>query len=165
MKIVSDSSVIISLWRIERIQLLPTLFGEILIPPAVVAEIGVHGKAGSDIFQQLEWLKPLSVRDLNLPKLVQSLAGFRNLDAGETEAIALALAIQADAILIDEHRGRNVAERAGLRVTGVLGILLLAKNQGLLMEIRPVLDDLIAVGFRLDASLYQRMITLAGEAL
>ena len=64
------------------------------------------------------------------------------LDPGEAEAIALALEMSADLILMDERDGRSAAERAGLPVTGVLGVLLRAKNEGQIQLIKPEVDAL-----------------------
>lgn len=67
----------------------------------------------------------------------------RELDKGEAEAIALALELGADQVLIDERRGRRIAARLNLRYTGILGILVEAKNRGLISEVKPLLDALI----------------------
>jgi len=71
------------------------------------------------------WIKPKALQADKVARLLAS-----TLDPGEAEAIALALELSADLILLDERDGRSAAERAGLRVTGVLGVLLRAKNNG-----------------------------------
>ncbi len=86
------------------------------------------------------------------------------LGEGEAEAIALALESQADLVLLDERRGRQRAVRLGLRVTGVLGVLVEAKCQHLLAAVRPVLDALRHdAGFWISDDLYRRVLDLAGE--
>ncbi len=86
-----------------------------------------------------------------------------NLDIGEAEAITLAVELNADRLIVDERRGRKEAIRLGLRVTGILGILLAAKQQGLVSFIQPLLDDLIANGFWIREELYAELLQLAGE--
>jgi len=77
-------------------------------------------------------------------------AAFREVvDAGEAEAIQLAKELRADRILIDDFKGRQLAAREGLKVIGVLGVLLLAKDKGLIKTLRPLIDRL-----KQDANVY-----------
>ncbi len=88
----------------------------------------------------------------------------RDLDRGEAEGIALALELGADLVLLDEREGRRAAQRLGLRVLGVVGVLLEAKAQGELERVRPALDGLRQVaGFYLSDALYADVLALAGE--
>lgn len=85
------------------------------------------------------------------------------LDSGEAEA-TLAVELNADRLLMDEQLGRAAATRAGLQVTGVLGILIAAKRNNLIQEVKPLLDALIEqVGFWLDARLYAEVLQAVGE--
>jgi len=86
------------------------------------------------------------------------------LDTGEAEAIALAVEMQADQVLIDERRGRLVASRLNLRYTGILGILVEAQNKGLIAEVKPLLDALInEAGFWVSEPLYNSVLQLVNE--
>jgi predicted nucleic acid-binding protein len=86
------------------------------------------------------------------------------LDAGEAEAIALAVEQGADLLLMDERRGRQAATRLKQRVVGVLGVLIEAKRHGNLPAVRPVLDALVSeAGFRISGALYARVLEAAGE--
>jgi hypothetical protein len=86
------------------------------------------------------------------------------LDPGEAEAIVLGLEMPSDVVLMDERLGRRVASRMGLRPLGVVGVLLDAKQNGLIARVTPLLDDLRAVaGFRISAALYAEALKLAGE--
>lgn len=88
----------------------------------------------------------------------------RDLDRGEAETIALALELGADLVLLDERDGRYAAQRFGLRFVGVLGILLEAKSNDLIKEIKPYLDSLRQqAGFYIHETLYNYVLTLAGE--
>jgi predicted nucleic acid-binding protein len=95
--------------------------------------------------------------------VVRALQG--ELDDGEAEAIALAVELQAELILIDERRARAVATRLGLNVVGVLGVLVEAKHRALVPHLKPILDALITrAGFRVSPPLYERVLQAAGES-
>lgn len=85
------------------------------------------------------------------------------MDRGETEAIALAIDVAADQTLIDERRGRNVANEVGISVTGVIGILIESKRQGLISEVRASLNELIKLGFRVSGDVYKEALKIAQE--
>jgi predicted nucleic acid-binding protein len=88
----------------------------------------------------------------------------RDLDRGEAETIALALELGADLTLLDEREGRHAAQLLGLRVVGVVGILLEAKANGTIHTIRPHLRALRqTAGFYLSEPLYQHALSMAGE--
>ena len=90
----------------------------------------------------------------------------RDLDRGEAETIALALELGADLVLLDEKEGRHAAQRFGLRVIGVVGILLEAKTSGAVGTVRPHLDAFRqTAGFYLSTSLYQHALAMAGETV
>ncbi|MGB3298208.1 MAG: DUF3368 domain-containing protein, partial [Phormidesmis sp.] len=94
--------------------------------------------------------------------LVEALCN--ELDIGEAEAIALAVEVQADQVLIDERRGRMVAARLNLQYTGILGILVEAKSRGLVVEVKPLLDDLInEAGFWIAEPLYTSVLKIVNE--
>jgi hypothetical protein len=87
-----------------------------------------------------------------------------NIDWGEAEAIALALELKADLLVMDERRGRAVATSYGLQVTGLLGVLLQAKRNNLIPAIKPLLDQLIEqADFRVSSQLYTTILQSAGE--
>jgi predicted nucleic acid-binding protein len=158
---VSDTSPINALQRIGQLHLLPALFDRVFIPPAVRAELQNAVQHGFDpnLTDQLGWLevRPLS----NFVKKSKLLAP---LDLGESEAIALALELKTDYILIDEKAGRRIAATFGLQVIGVLGILLRAKEMGLIDAIKPALDDLVVkVGFWIEKQTRRRILELAEE--
>lgn len=96
---------------------------------------------------------------------MKQLQNIAQLDPGESEAIALALEIKADLLLIDERRGRTEANRLGIRITGLLGVLVEAKMQSLIPTVQPLMDDLIATSeFRVSPALYHQILALVKES-
>ena len=84
-------------------------------------------------------------------------------DAGEAAAIQMAIEQQADLLVIDDKKGRRVAKMKGLAIVGTGGLLLAAKKAGLLREIAPILEKLIAGGYRLSTALRDQLLKIAGE--
>ncbi|MEH2388008.1 MAG: DUF3368 domain-containing protein [Nostoc sp.] len=125
MIIVSDTSPINNLAAINHLHLLQQLYGTVLIPEAVYRELTDPNfpVAGAIEVQTFIWIQTRPVEDRIL---VQALSN--ELDIGEAEAIALALEMKADQVLIDERRGRMIAARLNLAYTGILGILVEAKS-------------------------------------
>lgn len=134
MVVISDTSPLTALLLAGEAGLLCSLFDRVIIPTAVQNELM---RAHSQLPAWIEVLSPQ-----NIPVSIHQ-AG---LDAGETEAIALALELQPDTLLMDERLGRRVAAQHGLNVTGLLGLLVLAKQQGLLIEVVPTIQKLQAKG-------------------
>lgn len=142
--------------------LLRQLYSELHIPEAVWRELaaGPEGWPGRDEVLAATWIHRHGVRDRSRVEILR-----RELDEGEAEGICLALELGADLILVDEKEGREAARRVGLRVVGVLGILLEAKARGLVGSVRPCLDALReAAGFYLSDSLHESVLAAAGEA-
>jgi len=159
--IVSDTSPINNLAAINQLYLLHQLYGTVLIPEAVYRELtDPHFPvAGTTEVQTLDWIQTRVVSDRTL---VEALSN--ELDCGEAEAIALAVEVQAGQVLIDERRGRLVANRLNLRYTGILGILVEAKSQGLIAEVKPLLDELVnEAGFWVAEPLYNSVLRLVNE--
>ena len=160
MIVVSDTSPISNLAAIEQLVILQQLYSEVIIPTAVYQELldsGVEDPAVLAI-QTLDWIQVCSVTNAVLSQSLQA-----SLDAGEAEAIVLAVELAADRLLMDERRGRQQAMQAGLKVTGLLGVLLAAKQQSVIATVQPILDALIANGFWVRDELYAETLRLAGE--
>lgn len=161
MIVVSNTSPLTNLAAIGRFGLLESLFARLHIPQAVYDEIVVRGagRAGASEVSSAGWITTHAVTDRALVGALEL-----ELDSGEAEAIALALEIVSDVVLIDERLGRRVASRMGLRPLGLVGVLLDAKQNSLIDLVAPLLDDLRAVaGFRISPTLYADALRLAGE--
>lgn len=86
-----------------------------------------------------------------------------DLDLGEAEAIALAIEQNARYLLIDEYLGREIAQKLKIKVIGVLGVLLSAKEKGITTEVKSHIDKLQQIGFWLNSNLLKLVLTKAGE--
>lgn len=130
MIVVSDTSPIINLAIIGRLDILPALFGKIVIPLEVFEEITVQGAGmpGADEVRQSSWVE---VRKCSNITFIQALQF--QVDPGEAEAIGLALELNASLILIDERLGRQLAKAYHLPIMGLLGVLKIAKGKGLIL--------------------------------
>ena len=160
MIVVSDASPLISLAVVGCLDVLRSLYERVIIPEAVYQEItGIPRLPGALTIQELEWIVSQPVQN---DTIVRALQG--ELDYGEAEALALAVEIQADLILIDERRARAIAARMGLSVVGVLGVLVEAKHKALVPLLKPILDALITqAGFWVSQHLYERVLHVVGE--
>jgi hypothetical protein len=159
MIVVSDTSPILSLALIGRLDLLHDLYGTIVIPAAVRSEIIATNQGGAREVIQADWIGTRPIH----PDIVLRLL-LREVDRGEAEAIGLAVQLNADVLLIDERKARHLAAYLELGVVGLLDVLQEAKQHHLITSVKPILDDLIIrARFRLSHKLYQRTLFTAGE--
>lgn len=161
MIVVSDTSVLLNLCHVELDWLLPRLFVEVWIPPTVEHEFNrltaVHAR-----FRGLAL--PASVHRSQPVVIPAEVSNCPDLDPGETEALALALSLHADYILVDDKAARQAALALHQRSTGIGGILLLAKSAGLIYAIAPCLTRLAKEGrFYMSPAFVAEMLRLAGE--
>ncbi len=136
MIVVSDTSPITNLAAIGQLDLLQKLYNHIVIPQAVYDEMVNIGKPvpGALEVQTLPWIKTQVVTDRKTVRVIRE--NEENIDLGEAEAITLALEIKANLVLMDERRGRVVANNYGLQVTGLLGVLIQAKQENLIRAVK-----------------------------
>ncbi|MEL7353980.1 MAG: DUF3368 domain-containing protein [Cyanobacteria bacterium J06649_5] len=162
MIVVSDTSAINNLTAIGQLILLKQLYGTVIIPEAVYQELNKPTvSAGGKEAKDYDWIKVQSVGDRTI---VENL--LKSLDSGESEAIALAIELNADLLLLDEQSARRLATQKGINRTGILGVLMEAKAQGILSEIRPLIEQLRnQADFWLSEALCNYVLQKAGEAL
>ncbi|MDP3186204.1 MAG: DUF3368 domain-containing protein [Anaerolineales bacterium] len=154
--IVSNTGPLIALASIGQFDLLRSLFGRILIPPAVRAE--VQDETSVAALTAANWIVVQAAQDMLAVQLLRD-----ELDAGESEAIILARELDADLVLIDERVATRKARGVGLQTIGTLGVLLMAKDKGLVAVLKPLLDNLRHAGFRMSDDLYDKVLDSAGE--
>lgn len=135
------------------------LYFEVLAPNAVFVEVMAGGRAlvGANELRQTSWIRKVELADPTRADLLS------DLDRGEAEAIALAQEVQADLLIVDERLARRYAQHLGIPMSGTLGVLLKAKQTGLIAEVGPFIARLEEGGIRLGASLIRRTLELAGE--
>lgn len=158
MIVVSDTTPIISLMKAGQLELLRQLFGVVYIPEAVYREL-TDNEAFSEEVKMVRECEFLYVQKVDNGKSVTILQNFTGLDAGESEAIILADEMNSDVLLMDEHKGRQVAKKLGITITGTIGILTQAFDEGMLTkeEVERCIELLKESGIRVSEKLYQRL--------
>jgi predicted nucleic acid-binding protein len=162
MIVVADSGPLISLARVHRFGLLRDLYGELLLPAQVHAEVVAQGQGlpGSAEVEEASWCRVIQP--------VLSIQGVRmtypQLGAGEVAAIMNALELKAELLLCDDLAARRVAEALGQPVKGTLGILVEAKQRELLPRVGEVIEELLRAGAWLNPAVVREALRLAGEA-
>ena len=161
MIVVSDTSPLCNLALINHLWLLEAIYQTVIIPTLVADELAAASNPAIPAILQFDWIQTRSLTDVAITNQLQR---ERGLDAGEANAIALALQLQADDLLIDERLGRREARQLGLSIIGILGILVTAKQRNLIPQVQPVMDALIhQANFRVSLQLYQRVLSLSNE--
>jgi predicted nucleic acid-binding protein len=156
--VISNATPIIAPALIGQLDLLQKLYGQVMIPPAVAAEILAGGqRAGAMELPNAAYIQTTPLLD---PRRADLLS---DLDRGEAEVLALAQERQADLVIMDERLGRRHARRLGFTLTGVLGVLLRAKQQNHLGQLQPLIIQLQQGGIHLSDPPVERVLYLAGE--
>ncbi len=157
MKVVSDTTPLISLASINRIELLQLLFNQIYIPRAVYKEIKTKKLFG---YKEIDadWFK---VSDIKGGEYLGFL--LNDLDAGEAETIVLAKEIKADILIIDERIGYDIAKSQNIFAIGTLTVLMTAKQKGIIKSVKPLLDEMVEKGRWYSARTCKEFLGKIGE--
>lgn len=160
MIVVSNATPLIGLAMAERFDLLQKLFGRIYIPQGVYDEVVTEGgqRFGTQEVSDAAWIELVEVKDR---LAVEVLAD--DLGKGESETIVLAREMGADWVLVDERLARRKLDALGIPTIGTLGILLKAKEVGLLRTVAPSVELLRTRGFRLSKRVYDDVLRMAEE--
>ena len=161
MIVISDTTPIVSLIKISRIDLLEKLFGEVCIPEAVFRELTTNTvfENEAEVVQNSPFLKTIPVKNRKSLEILQAASG---LDDGESEAIILADELKSDILVIDERKGRKVAQKLGITITGTIGILIQAHDEKIISteDIKIYLEQLRNSNIRLSESLIQEALSM-----
>ncbi len=157
MILIADSSALVALSICDGLELLEQLFGEVKVPVAVYQEVTVRNKTGSG---ELETFLEGKVEAVDTANYIY-LDGYA--DLGETEAMLLYKQLSADWLLIDDRHGRQVAGINRIQTVGSLGVLLAAKQKGLISALQPRLDLLTRGKIYISPELQRSVLKLAGE--
>lgn len=149
--VISNASPLIALEQIGQLRLLKQLFNSVVVPPAVVREVSVSVTLP-------DWIAEQALSQAVGPRILRATLG-----DGESEAISLALEVQARLLILDDRPARRLAQALGLSLIGTLGVLLAAKQRNFLTVIRPSLDALLQHDFRIASALYDQILLDARE--
>jgi predicted nucleic acid-binding protein len=155
LKIVCNTSPLILLAKIHRLDTLIRLYSELMIPKAVADEIGTKPGKENDQVQALLKKGALQLRQVSAKILAELPI---DLGRGEREAIALAIDSGADLVILDDRQGRLVSRDRGLTATGTVGVLIEAKERGFIPSLRPEMDRLIEAGMWINEVFYHRIL-------
>lgn len=157
---VCDTSPLILLAKIRRLDLLCQLYHHIVVPTSVLAEVTAKSGKEAEHIESLARSGQCQVRHAST-YAVKSLPD--DLGPGERETIALALETRADLVILDDQRGRRAAREKGLTVTGTVGVLVEAKWRGLIPSLRQDLDRLVEAGMWMHEAFYHRLLRESQE--
>ncbi len=158
-KVVVNSTPLIILGNIDGLKILQELYGEIIIPRAVFEEVtSKDDDAKLKLSQNLSWIKVLEVQDKSNRKMYQA-----KLHDGEVEVMMLSNEISADLLVIDDNAAKKTAKFLGFTVTGTLGVILKAKSEGIIPQVKPILDEILRQGFYISSKLIETVLKTSNE--
>ena len=155
-KVIANTTPLISLADIGCFELLQKLYGEIVIPHAVLEEL--KSEPVKTLVRNSNFIHVMRISDYRTKRIFSS-----RLHNGEVEVLLLAEEQDADLLLMDDNAAKKTAKFMGFKVTGTLGVLLKGKQEGYIREIKPLLDKLIATGFYVKPEIMQYVLEEANE--
>lgn len=158
-EVICNTSPLQYLHQIRQLSILSALAGHIIVPPAVLSELSEGRSRGVDL-PDLDSLAWVTVR---IPVSAPATSLIADLGTGEAQALMLALEISGAIVVLDDACARRMAETRHIPLTGTLGLLLDAKRAGLISTVKPCLDQLQLLHFRLAAQTRAAVLKLAGE--
>ena len=147
--IISDTSCLILLSKIGELNLLFRTYGEIIITPEISQEYG-------NLLPN--WVKIISVKNNSIQNEFEKIV-----DLGEASALALALELKNCLVILDDKKGRMLAKKLNIEITRTLGTLIKARQQNIIPRVKPILDKLRKVNFRIDPEIEKGVLRLVGE--
>lgn len=159
-EIICNTSPLQYLHQIGQLSIVPALAGSITVPPSAQLELNIGIEKGLDLpkVEDLKWIRiraPISAKAASL---------ITDLGPGESQVLMLALEMPGSIVLLDDALARRVAIAKGIPIKGTLGLLLDAKRAGQLTSVKPSLDRLQELGFRLVNETREAVLKLAGES-
>jgi predicted nucleic acid-binding protein len=147
--VISDTSSLIILHKIEELNLLNNLYLEVIITPEIAQEF-------NDALP--EWIKIISVKDKKYQEFLET-----QVDSGEASAIALAKEMKESILLLDDLKARKLAKKLNLRFTGTLGVLHKAKQEGIIHKVKPLINKLLLTNFRISQNIVDELLKINNE--
>lgn len=155
-KVIANTTPLIALSNIGLLDLLKKIYDEIIIPDAVKEEI--KSEPAKTLIEKSNWIKTLSVEDNSRKKIFSS-----RLHAGEVDVLLLADEQKADLLIIDDNAAKKTAKFLGFKVTGTLGVLIKAKKEGFIDEVKPAIKALLSDGLFISEEIVNLALKEAGE--
>ena len=155
-KVVVNTTPLISLANVSQLDILKKLYDEIMVPPAVIDEI--KSQPAKSIVSESKWIRVIPLSQEEDKGLFRA-----KLHSGEVEVMLLAKEQNADLVIMDDNAAKKTAKFMGLNVTGTLGVLIRAKSEGYIREVKPIIQAIIADGFYVDEKTVQYVLEEAGE--
>ena len=159
--VISNSTPIILLQKIGQLDLLEKLYSKIYIPEAVYREVIIDGFEKinkNDFIAKYKWIEIEKIKNVEAKKMFTT-----SLHDGEVETMILAMEKTADLCILDDLLARKYARKFNLNITGTLGILIAAKNEQYIKEVKPLINKLIDVGMFIGDNLFNTIMSMAGE--
>jgi len=157
--IIVNTSPIFYLHRLGLLEILNKLYGDITIPEAVRNELEKGYVQGEDV-PQLENYPWIQIMNVDMPEYLSLIV---DLGLGESEVLAIATNHPSALVILDDKLARRIAKMRGFLLTGTAGVLLRAKEKGLIPALKPVIEKLLSLNFRLKPDLVNAILELAGE--
>lgn len=160
-KVVVNTTPLIALSHVGQLDILKKLYGEIIIPKAVYRELSVKTESTCKkaVDRSLEWIRVENIKNQMAKTMYKT-----QLHDGEVEVMILSKEIAADVVIIDDANAKKHAKYLGLPVTGTLGVLIKAKREGLINELKPILYQMTENGIYISQSLIELCLKQVGEA-
>ena len=147
--VISDTSTLILLHKIDEFNLLQKVYGRLITTPEIAEEFGEELPG---------WIDIQSVSDKKYQDLLET-----QVDYGEASAIALAAEFDDALLLLDDLKARKLATRLNFKVTGTLGVIHKAKQMSIIDKVRPLIDKLLLTDFRIADNIIQEILRLNNE--
>lgn len=159
-RVVVNTTPLIALSHVGRLDILKKLYGEVTIPEAVYNELSVKAESvcKKAVDSSLDWIRVDKIKNQMAKTMYKT-----QLHDGEVEVMILAKEVAADVVIIDDANAKKHAKYLGLSVTGTLGVLIKAKQKGYINELRPILQRMVESGIYLSQSLIELCLKQVGE--
>ena len=160
-KVVVNTTPLIALSHVDQLDVLRRLYGEIIIPEAVYGELSIKTESicKKAVDNSLEWIRIKSINNEMAKAMYKT-----QLHDGEVEVMILSKEIAADVVIIDDANAKKHAKYLGLPVTGTLGVLIKAKREGYINELKPIFTQMVENGIYISQSLMESCLQQVGEA-
>ena len=160
-KVVVNTTPLIALSHVDQLDILKKLYGEIIIPEAVYRELSVKAESicKKAVDRSLDWIRVENINNQMAKAMYKT-----QLHDGEVEVMILSKEIAADVVIIDDANAKKHAKYLGLPVTGTLGVLIKAKREGYINELKPIFSQMVENGIYISQSLMESCLKQVGEA-